>query len=66
MGIMPTPGDIDSGGDMLYDQDTGERKELTDEQQDALDEYEQAYYRYMENAQEVIEAFGFKAPHGYH
>tara|TARA_R110002020_G_scaffold116196_1_gene266402 strand:- start:2795 stop:3106 length:312 start_codon:yes stop_codon:yes gene_type:complete len=38
--------------------------EFTDAQQEALDEYEQVYYRFMEAGQAVIESFGYNAVYG--
>lgn len=61
MGTMPTPGDCD---ELHHDEDTGEPVKWTDEQQDAFDEYEQIYYRFMETGQELIEAFGYIASYG--
>ncbi len=61
MGTMPTSGDID---DLHYDPDTGDKVEWTEEQIDAFDDYEQGYYRFMDYAQTLIEAFGYVAPYG--
>ena len=38
--------------------------EFTEAQQEALDEYEQVYYRFMEAGQAVIESFGYNAVYG--
>lgn len=63
MGSMPTPGDL---YDNLREDEDGEPLPWTEEQQDALDEYEQYYYRWMEKATELIESFGYVAIHGIH
>ena len=39
-------------------------QDFTDDQQEALDEYEQVYYRFMDAGQALIESFGYNAIYG--
>ena len=58
MGEATIPGDFT---DLQYDEVTGEVIAFTEEQDDAITEYEQAYWRFMEAGGELLEAFGFYA-----
>lgn len=61
MGELGVP---DDHPELQYDEDTGEDVAFTEEQDEALDEYEDAYYRLMDSGKNVIEAFGFHATYG--
>ncbi len=61
MGHLGVPGDYP---ELQYEEESGEDITFTDEQNEAMDEYEIAYYRLMEAGQNVSEAFGFISTYG--
>jgi hypothetical protein len=56
MGELPVPGA--DFYELQYDEETGQ---FTDEQEEAVNEYEDAYWRLMKAGGELIEAFGYRA-----
>jgi hypothetical protein len=61
MGELPIP---DYEERMSFYGKDGTVQDFTDAQQDALEEYEQVYYRLMEAGQALIESFGYNAIYG--
>ena len=61
MGELPIP---DYEDRMSFYEKDGTVVDFTDAQQEALDEYEQVYYRFMEAGQTLIESFGYNAIYG--
>ena len=61
MGELPIP---DYEDRMSFYGKDGIVVDFTDTQQEALDEYEQVYYRFMDAGQALIESFGYNAIYG--
>tara|TARA_R110002110_G_scaffold12935_3_gene61835 strand:- start:146 stop:445 length:300 start_codon:yes stop_codon:yes gene_type:complete len=64
MGELPLPAGASDDLMLMQGYDSDTVVDFTDAQQEALDEYEQIYYRFMEAGQALIESFGYNAVYG--
>ena len=64
MGELPLPVGTSDDLMLIQDYDSSTVIDFTDAQQEALDEYEQVYYRFMDAGQALIESFGYNAIYG--